>query len=71
MVGYLDNSRRSGTFDANVEAVTTTARLRGRELAVFDAGTWGFDMWDPLYHGDMTVDHGKPIWNLGVRATKR
>jgi putative tryptophan/tyrosine transport system substrate-binding protein len=39
MVGYLDNSRRSGTFDANVEAVATAARLRGRELVVFDAGT--------------------------------
>jgi putative tryptophan/tyrosine transport system substrate-binding protein len=39
LVGYLDNSRRSGTFDANVEAVATVARLRGRELVVFDAGT--------------------------------
>jgi putative ABC transport system substrate-binding protein len=39
LVGYLDNSRRSGAFDANVESVTAAARLRGRELAVFDAGT--------------------------------
>ena len=39
LVGYLDNSRRSGAFDANVESVMATARLRGRELAVFDAAT--------------------------------
>jgi putative ABC transport system substrate-binding protein len=39
LVGYLDNSRRSGAFDANVDSVTAAVRLRGRELAVFDAGT--------------------------------
>jgi putative ABC transport system substrate-binding protein len=39
LVGYLDNSRRSGAFDETVESVTSAARLRGRELAVFDAGT--------------------------------
>ena len=39
LVGYLDNSRLSGTFATNVESVMTTARIRGRELVVFDAGT--------------------------------
>jgi putative tryptophan/tyrosine transport system substrate-binding protein len=39
LVGYLDNSRMSGTFETNVENVTTAARANGRELAVFDAGT--------------------------------
>src|SRR5262249_41540075 len=39
LVGYLDNSRLSGAFETNVESVTTTARIKGRELVVFDAGT--------------------------------
>lgn len=39
LVGYLDNSRLSEAFDANVENITTAAGSRGRELAVFDAGT--------------------------------
>ena len=39
LVGYLDNSRWPGVFEANVETVTAAARMRGRELAVFDAGT--------------------------------
>jgi len=39
LVGYLDNSRLSETFNANAENITTAARSRGRELAVFDAGT--------------------------------
>jgi putative ABC transport system substrate-binding protein len=39
LIGYLDNSRLSGAFETNVENVTAAARLRGRELAVFDAGT--------------------------------
>jgi putative ABC transport system substrate-binding protein len=39
LVGYLDNSRRSAAFDETVASVTSAARLRGRELAVFDAGT--------------------------------
>ena len=39
LAGYLDNSRLSGTFEANVENVMTAARMRGRELVVFDAGT--------------------------------
>ena len=39
LVGYLDNSRLSGAFDTNVEDITTAARIRGRELVVFDAGT--------------------------------
>jgi putative tryptophan/tyrosine transport system substrate-binding protein len=39
LIGYLDNSRLSGAFETNVENVTAAARMRGRELAVFDAGT--------------------------------
>ena len=39
LVGYLDNSRLSGAFETNVENVTTAARIRGRELLVFDATT--------------------------------
>jgi putative tryptophan/tyrosine transport system substrate-binding protein len=39
LVGYLDNSRLSGAFEANAENVTAAARSKGRELAVFDAGT--------------------------------
>jgi ABC-type uncharacterized transport system substrate-binding protein len=39
LVGYLDNSRLSGTYETNVEKVTAAARMRGRELVVFDAGT--------------------------------
>jgi putative tryptophan/tyrosine transport system substrate-binding protein len=39
LVGYLDNSRAPETFDANVASVTEAARIKGRELAVFDAGT--------------------------------
>ncbi len=38
-VGYLDNSRASETFEANVANVTEMARVKRRELAVFDAGT--------------------------------
>jgi ABC-type uncharacterized transport system substrate-binding protein len=39
LIGYLDNSRLSGTFDTDVENVTNAAGIKGRELAVFDAGT--------------------------------
>jgi len=39
LLGYLDNSRSSGAFETNVENVTAAARIRSRELAVFDAGT--------------------------------
>jgi putative tryptophan/tyrosine transport system substrate-binding protein len=39
LVGYLDNSCASQAFEANVENVTGAARIKGRELAVFDAGT--------------------------------
>jgi putative tryptophan/tyrosine transport system substrate-binding protein len=39
LFGYLDNARSSGAFETNVENVTAAARIRGRELAVFDAGT--------------------------------
>jgi putative ABC transport system substrate-binding protein len=39
LLGYLDNSRSSATFESNVENVTATARIKRRELAVFDAGT--------------------------------
>jgi putative ABC transport system substrate-binding protein len=38
LVGYLDNSRLSGAFEANVENVTRAARIKGRELVAFDAG---------------------------------
>lgn len=39
LVGYLDNSRSPGAFETNVENVTAAARMRGREIAVYDAGT--------------------------------
>jgi putative ABC transport system substrate-binding protein len=39
LVGFLDNSRMPGTFDANVDIVGVAARAIGRELAVFDAGS--------------------------------
>ncbi len=39
LLGYLDNSRSSAAFESNVENVTATARIKRRELAVFDAGT--------------------------------
>jgi ABC-type uncharacterized transport system substrate-binding protein len=38
LVGYLDNSR-SGAFETNVGNLTTAARIKGRELVVFDAAT--------------------------------
>ena len=39
VVGYLDNSRLPETFEANVADVMAAARLKGRELVVFDAAT--------------------------------
>jgi putative tryptophan/tyrosine transport system substrate-binding protein len=39
LIGYLDNSRLSAAFEAHVENVTTAARIKGKELVVFDAGT--------------------------------
>jgi putative ABC transport system substrate-binding protein len=39
VLGYLDNSRSSEAFEANVDTLTTAARVKGRELAIFDAGT--------------------------------
>jgi putative tryptophan/tyrosine transport system substrate-binding protein len=39
LVGYLDNPRNSAAFETNVQNVTGAARLKGRELAVFEAGT--------------------------------
>jgi putative ABC transport system substrate-binding protein len=39
LLGYLDNSRSSEAFETNVENMTAAARVKGRELAVFDAGT--------------------------------
>lgn len=39
LVGYLDNSRLSEAFETNVENVARAARIKGRELVVFDAGT--------------------------------
>jgi putative ABC transport system substrate-binding protein len=39
LVGYLDNSRMAGSFEANVASVTATARKSGRDLVAFDVGT--------------------------------
>lgn len=55
----------------SAEELARDFRAVGFEAAVFNAGTWPLDTWDPLYPGDLQRDHGKPIWNLGVRATKR
>ena len=66
-----DNSLQAHQNMWSAEELARDFRAVGFDAAVFDAGTWGFDMWEPLYPGDLTVDHGKPIWNLGVRATKR
>jgi hypothetical protein len=46
-------------------------RAVGFAAETFDAGSWSFDMHDPLYDDDVSRDHGKAIRNLGVRATKR
>ncbi len=55
----------------SAEELARDFRAVGFDASAFDAGTWAFDMWEPLYPGDLAADHGKPIWNLGVRATKR
>ena len=39
LVGYLDNSRSSRAFETNVRNLTAAARIKGRELVVFDAAT--------------------------------
>jgi ABC-type uncharacterized transport system substrate-binding protein len=39
LVGYLDNSRLSESFETNVGNLTTAARIMGRELVVLDAAT--------------------------------
>jgi len=39
LFGYLDNSSSSPSFETNVENLMTAARLKGRELVVFDAAT--------------------------------
>jgi len=39
LVGYLDNSRLSETFETNVGNLTSAASIKGRELVVFDAAT--------------------------------
>jgi putative tryptophan/tyrosine transport system substrate-binding protein len=39
LFGYLDNSRLSEAFDANVADFTAAARIKERELAVFEAAT--------------------------------
>ena len=39
LVGYLDNSRLSGTFETNVENVTIAAHNSGRGIVPFDAAT--------------------------------
>jgi len=39
LVAYLDNSRLSAAFNANVESLQEAARNRGRDLLVLDAGS--------------------------------
>jgi ABC-type uncharacterized transport system substrate-binding protein len=39
VIGYLDNSRLSAAFEANVRDITAAAAARGRDIAVFDAGS--------------------------------
>jgi putative ABC transport system substrate-binding protein len=39
LIAYLDNSRLSAAFNANVENVTAAARAKGRDLLVLDAGS--------------------------------
>lgn len=54
----------------SAEELARDFRAIGFDAAVFDAGTWSLDHWDSLFPADLTQDHGKPIRNLGVRATK-
>lgn len=42
----------------------------GFHTEVFDAGSWALDTQDELHDADLARDRGKPIKNLGVRATK-
>jgi inositol phosphorylceramide mannosyltransferase catalytic subunit len=42
----------------------------GFAVQTFDAGTWALDTQDEFHDGDLAPDRGKPIRNLGVRATK-
>jgi ABC-type uncharacterized transport system substrate-binding protein len=39
LVGYLGNSRLSGPFETDVGSLTAAAKIKGRELVVFDAAT--------------------------------
>lgn len=39
LIAYLDNSRLSAAFNANVENVTAAARTRGKEVLVLDVGS--------------------------------
>jgi predicted SAM-dependent methyltransferase len=55
----------------SAEELARDFRAVGFEARTFAAGSWAFDMHDPLYDEDLKRDHGKPIRNLGVRATKR
>jgi hypothetical protein len=48
----------------------STLQAVGLRTELFDAGSWGMDMTDPFYTGDIRVDWGKPIKNLGVLGYK-
>jgi len=52
------------------EELARDFRAVGFKARTFAAGSWGFDMYDPLYDEDVKRDHGKPISNLGVIARK-
>ncbi|WP_394829206.1 glycosyltransferase [Pendulispora albinea] len=66
-----DNPLQSHQNMWSAEELARDFRAVGFDVETFDAGTWGFDMSDPLYPDDMTRDHGKPIRNLGLRGRKR
>lgn len=42
----------------------------GMKTELFDAGSWSFDVYDDIYVSETIVDFGKPIPNIGVKATK-
>jgi hypothetical protein len=52
------------------EELARDFRAVGFEARTFDAGSWAFDMHDPLCDEDLRRDHGKAIRNLGVIARK-
>lgn len=52
------------------DELTRDLRAVGFDVQPFDAGSWGLDMTDEFCPGDLLADRGKPIRNLGLRATK-